>query len=208
MEATRFAAKHRENSQEPCRQALKFLPLALLLILCIACPHASAKTSRFFPENKSETGKLRLAEVMALATREEILHMGPNLEYLHASGLKDSDFKDGSVAMARVYCCHPSTDAGSAIWFYVPSTQQVQVGDLVVVRMGRNPAKNDAGMVNVAVEVREHKGDPNSQCSWDPPDTTKWARVLYCKWMPAEGWTLEDKFLHKAWLKSEPAAKP
>ncbi len=208
MKAIRIAPEHRANSQLSRRRVLKFLPSALFMILCVACPMSNAKTSRLFPENRNETGKLRLAEVMALATREEILHMGLHLEYLYASGLKDSDFRDGSVAMARVYCCHPSTDAGSAIWFYVPSTQQVQVGDLVVVRMGREAAKNDTGMVNVAVEVREHKGTANSQCHWDPPDSTKWARILYCTWMPAEGWTLEKGFTHKGWLKSDQGASP
>lgn len=207
MKATRLATDRPSNSRALGRQFLKFLP-SVLILLCISCPIANAKTSRFFPENDNETGKLRIAEVIALATRQEILQMGPHLEYLHASGFNDSDFKDGSVAMARVYCCHPSTDAGSAIWFYVPSTQQVKVGDLVVIRMGRKPAKHDAGTVNVAVEVREHQDATDAQCFWDPPDTTKWARVLYCKWMPAEGWALEDKFLHKAWLKSDPAVKP
>ena len=117
MKATRLAGGHPANSQASRRQVLRFLPSALFIILCVACPISHAKNSRFFPEFDNETGKLRLAEVMALATREEILHMGSHLEYLHASGLKDSDFKDGSVATARVICCHASTEAGSAIWF-------------------------------------------------------------------------------------------
>src|ERR1700740_2368564 len=31
-------------------------------------------------------------------------------EHLLASELQDTDFKDGSLAMGGVYCCHPSTD--------------------------------------------------------------------------------------------------
>jgi hypothetical protein len=138
---------------------------------------------------------------MQLATREEILKLGEQLQHLRASGIQDSDFRDGSVAMARIYCCHLSTDEGTAIWFYTPPELQVQVGDLVVVRMGRKATKKDGGAVNLAIEVREHKDNTNSQCSWDPPDETKWRRLLYCKWMPAEGWALKKSFLHETWWK-------
>jgi hypothetical protein len=145
---------------------------------------------------------------MQLATREEILKLGEQLEHLHASGIKDSDFRDGSVAVARIYCCHPSTDAGTAIWFYTPTGLQAQVGDFVVVRMGRKATKKDGGTVNLAVEIREHKDAPNTQCSWEPPDETKWRRLLYCKWMPAEGWTLKKSLLHETWFKpADPNAK-
>jgi hypothetical protein len=135
---------------------------------------------------------------MRLGTREEILK-GP--EQLHASGIKDSDLTDGSVAEGRIFCCHPSTDEGTATWFYTPSDLLVHVGDLVVVRMGRKATKRDGGAVNLAVNVREHKDTSNSQCSWEPPDQTKWRRLLYCKWMPTEGWTFKKSFLHETWFK-------
>jgi len=78
---------------------------------------------------------------MTTATREEILRLTTQREHLLASGLQDSDFKDGSLAMGRVYCCHPSTDEGTAIWFYVPFDAPVQPGDIVVVRMGHEATK-------------------------------------------------------------------
>ena len=145
----------------------------LLMIICLACATSNASTSRLYPPSDDETGGLRLVQVMQLATREEILKLGEQLEHLHASGIKDSDFRDGSVAVARIYCCNRSTDEGTAIWFYAPPDLQVLVGDLVVVRMGRKETKKDGGTVNRAVEVRERKDTPNSQCSWDPPDETK-----------------------------------
>jgi hypothetical protein len=172
------------------------------MIICMACTMSSASTSRLYPPSDDETGGLRLVQVMQLATREEILKLGTQLEHLHASGVEDSDFKDGSLVIARIYCCHPSTDEGTAIWFYVPPDLQILVGDLVVVRMGRKATKKDPGAVNVAVEVREHKDTPNSQCSWNPPDDTKWRRVLYCTWMPAEGWALKKSFVHETWFKA------
>lgn len=205
MRKIRHTTKLQANSEASSSQAWKFQLPALLMIICLACAISNASTSRLYPPSDDETGGLRLVQVIHLATREEILKFGEQLEHLHASGIKDSDFRDGSVAAARIYCCHRSTDEGTAIWFYSPPDLQVQVGDLTVVRMGRKATKKDAGTVNVAVEVREHKDTPNSQCSWDPPDETKWRRLLYCKWMPAEGWTLKKSFLHETWWKP-PAA--
>ena len=179
----------------------EFQKAVLLSVLCLGCAISSASTSRLYPPSDDESGGLRLAQVMQLATREQILNSGETLEHLHASGIKDSDFKDGSLAVARIYCCHASTDQGTAIWLYSPPDLQVQVGDLVVVRMGRKATKNDGGMVNQAVEVREHQGTPNSQCSWDPPDETKWRRLLKCTWMPSEGCTLKRSSSHETWFK-------
>lgn len=208
MKTIKSTAGHRATSQTSRRRVFHTLLLVSLIILNVACPLTSAKTSRLFPQFASDAGKLRLAEVMALATRGEILNMGSNLDYLLTSGLKDADFQDGSIAMARVMCCHARSDMASSIWFYIPSTLKVQVGDFVVVRMGRKPEKNDSGIINEAFEIREHRGAPDSQCYWDPPDETKWARVLFCKWMPAEGWTLKKRFIDKTWLKEDPNTKP
>jgi hypothetical protein len=137
---------------------------------------------------------------VGLATREQILKLGIHLQDLLASGLKDSDLKDGSLAMGRVYCCHPSTEEGTALWFYVPPDVSLKVGDIVTIRMGHKSTKTDPGAVNVAVGVREQQGTPDSKCSWDPPNNLLWRRVLYCTWMPAEGWT-KTKGAWDTWLK-------
>jgi len=55
---------------------------------------------------KDEAGALRLTQVIQLASRDEILKLKDNLEHLLASGVKDSDLKDGSVPVGRIYCCH------------------------------------------------------------------------------------------------------
>jgi hypothetical protein len=182
-------------------------PAALLLMICLSCSAASAGTSRLYPPAKDEAGALRLTQVMQLASRDEILKLKENLEHLLASGVKDSDLKDGSVATGRIYCCHQWTEEGTAIWFYVPPDVTVAPGDLVVVRMGHEANKKDPGTVNTVVEVREKKDAPDSKCSWDPPDNSMWTRVLYCTWMQAEGWTLKNG-LHKTWLKRPSDAKP
>jgi hypothetical protein len=171
----------------------------------LACSVSRAGTSKLYPPSKDQAGTLRLAQVMQTATREEILKLTTQREHLLASGLQDSDFKDGSLAMGRVYCCHPSTDEGTAIWFYVPPDKPVNPGDIVEVRMGREATKKDGGKVNTLVGIRQKKDAAESHCSWDPPKNFLWRRVLYCDWMPTEGWTLV-KGSHNTWLKRAPDA--
>jgi hypothetical protein len=181
----------------------------LIGLLCMPCVISSASTSKLFPPSEAEAGGLRLTQVVGVASREEILKSGETLQHLLASGLKDVDLRDGSVAVGRIYCCHQWTENGTNILFYVPPNVSLKIGDLVSVRMGRKSTKREGGTVNMAVEVREKKDDPISQCSWNPPDDKMWTRILYCSWMPAEGWTLQ-KGLHKTWLKpaSEAKAEP
>jgi hypothetical protein len=206
MRKIRIRKKNQSNSRALRCQFRKLQLTVLLMMICLACAVSSAGTSKLYPPTKSQTGALRLAEVVQIATREEILGLGVSLQHLLASGLKDSDFKDGSLATGRVYCCHPSTDEGRAMWFYVPSDAPVKLGDIVVIRMGRESTKKDPGTVNVVIEVRQKQGAPDSQCSWDPPNDKLWGRLLYCTWMPAEGWTLEKGFWN-TWLKRASDAK-
>jgi hypothetical protein len=189
-----------QSNSRSSRQPRKLQPAVLFLMIFLACTVSSAGTSKLYPPNKDEAGALRLAQVMTTATRDEILNLTTQREHLLASGLQDSDFKDGSLAMGRVYCCHPSTDEGTAMWFYVPPDKPVQPGDIVEIRMGRESTKKDPGKVNVQVEIRQKKDAPESHCSWDPPKDFLWRRVLYFDWMPGQGWTLK-KGAHNTWLK-------
>ena len=191
---------NRSNSQVSRRRFFTLRLTALFVMTLLACDVSSAGTSRLYPPAKDESGSLRLAQVVHIATREEILKLGDHLQHLLASGLKDSDLKDGSLAVGAVYCCHDSTAEGTAMWFYVPPDVALAVGDIAVIRMGRESTKQDPGQVNVLVEVREKKDAPDSRCSWEPKDNRMWTRVLYCDWMPAEGWTLKNG-LHKTWIK-------
>jgi hypothetical protein len=188
---------HSRASRCPFR---KLQLTVLFMMTCLPSATSRAGTSKLYPPNKDLAGALRLAQITQVATREEILKLTVQLQHLVASGLKDADFQDGSLASGRVYCCHPSTDEGTAMWFYVPPDAPVQVGDIVVIRMGREPTKKDPGIVNKLIEVRQKKDAPDSRCSWDPPDDKLWRRVLYCDWMPAEGWTLKTG-AYKTWLK-------
>ena len=196
--------KKDQSSSPPLQCQFRKRQLAVFfLMICLACAVSNAGTSKLYPPSKDEDGALRLAQVMQTATRNEILTLTTQREHLLASGLQDSEFKDGSLAMGRVYCCHSSTDEGTAMWFYVPPDKPVSPGDIVEIRMGRESTKKDAGKVNVLVEIRQKKDAPESHCSWDPPKDFLWRRVLYCDWMPAEGWMLK-KGAHNTWLKRAP----
>jgi len=196
----RIGDREQSHSQRARCQFHKRWPAVLFLTICLSCAVSNAETSKLYPPSKEEAGALRLAQIIQTATREEILKLTTQREHLLASGLQDSDFKDGSLAMGRVYCCHASTDEGTAMWFYVPPDKPVNPGDIVEIRMGRASNKKDPGKVNVLVEIRQKKDAPESHCSWDPPNESLWRRVLYCDWMPKEGWTLK-KGAYNTWLK-------
>ena len=120
MMKTRIEKKGQSNSRTSLCH-IRLLHLAAPLIMtCLAGGVSSASTSRLYPPSKDQAGALRLTQVMHLASREEILKLTSSRQLLLASGLKDSDFKDGSLAVGRVYCCHQSTEEGTAVWFYVP----------------------------------------------------------------------------------------
>src|SRR5215470_16661141 len=157
--------------QRSRRQFRKLQPAVVFLMMCLAGVVSNAGTLKIYPPSKDQAGALRLAQVMQTATREEILKLTTQREHLLASGLQDSDFKDGSLAMGRVYCCHPSTDEGTAIWFYVPPDKPVNQGDIVEVRMGREATKKDSGKVNALVQIRQKKDAAESHCSWIHPRT-------------------------------------
>src|SRR5260370_3815373 len=152
-----------KSNSQACRWRFRKLwPAVLLMMICLfVYAVSSAGTSKLYPPSKDQAGALRLAQVMTTATREDILKLTTQREHLLASGLQDSDFKYGSLAMGRVFCCHPSLEEGMAIWFYVPPDAPVQGGDIVVVRMGHEATKKTSSTkVNTPVDVRGYKDAP------------------------------------------------
>lgn len=143
---------------------------------------------------------MRLALVTDLASRQQIGAAGPLREYLLASGIKDADLRDGSVGVGRVYCCG-ADETVSFMMFYVPQGLGIEVGDVVEVKMGRNPSKDDRGAVTTAARVRQKRDDASGPCRWDPPTPPGlWMKVLYCDWMKQEGW-VEERGPHHTWMK-------
>ena len=169
----------------------------MLLHLLAGC---SSHVSRFHAESVPP-GSLRLAQVAYIVPRAEILKEKFAVRSLQESGIGESDIYDGSITVGRVECCGGRNEKATATFFYVPKDIKVEVGDVVEIRSGSaGNVENPSGPVNMLTRIREKHGDPNPQCRWDPPDTSLWGRILYCDWMRAEGWTLENDGFAKYWL--------
>ena len=56
--------------------------------------------------------------------------------------------------------------------------------------------------------VLQSANQTNGPCWWDPKNEILWRRVIYCDWMPQEGWVNQEGFnkFYIGWYK--PAAAP
>src|SRR5215468_3451609 len=172
--------------------------VGVALTLTLAC---STGNTRLHPYHVP-AGSLRMAEVVGVAD-QALIRSGWTYEVLVKSGVNPSQIQDGSVAGARVYCCGGPNEEGTAILFYVPSGMNVEVGDIVEVRMGRQPDNGDPGVVNTLAQIRQKHDAKDGPCRWVPPNPRLWVRELYCDWMPQEGW-VEKTGMWKAWYKPAP----
>lgn len=143
-----------------------------------------------------------LAQIVAFASREELLSKADRTyQSMLASGIKDSDIRDGSLAFGRVECCGGPNEKQSVMWLYVPSDVSPALGDIVEVIVGQEPSDGQQGTLNTVTRVRQKVSDPTGGCRWDPPDDRLWMRILYCEWMPAEGWVEVKALLTHKWIK-------
>lgn len=174
----------------------------IITVSLTSCAGVAGGVSKVHPPTRDHTGAVRLAEVMQLKTRQEIVSLGPHYQHILASGIRDANLHDGSLAAGRVYCCGGPPETRNSIWFYVPNEVNVEVGNLVLVRMGRQPSKSDPGLVNTAVQVR-HNEISQGPCRWVPEKEGLWMRILYCDWMEEEGW-IKTEGIWETWLKPAP----
>jgi hypothetical protein len=179
----------------------RWLWIGCILPLLASCATTSKLTPAHVPP-----GSLRVAQVMYLASRAEIISSGTHYQILLASGIDDAEIQDGSAALARVYCCWEPNEKANAIAFHVPAGLGVELGDIVEVKAGQPPARGSPGTANIAVRVRQKYADTYGPCRWVPEDPRLWTRILYCDWMPEEGW-VEQKAFWKTWLKPPPTGK-
>lgn len=172
------------------------LPSCWALLLCVLLVSCSAQPLRiqtsFVPP-----GSLRLAQIMAFGKRDDVVQSKAMLSSIIASGVTDADIQDGSIALARIYCCGGMTDSLSsekfnALALYVPKELGAKRGDIVELRAGRPSNNGDSGIANMATRVVQRLGEGQESCWWDPKNDRLWLRVLYCSWMPAEGWVKQD----------------
>ena len=134
---------------------------------------------------------LRLVEVVALATRQEIVSNRKEIyDPLLASGIPAEEIVDGSVGVGFVFCCGTHYANTSKNFFFIPKGMQIGPGDIVEIRSGRLRNGANPGAVNQATQVRQRKDQTDGSCRWDPPEQDS-EQILYCDWMPTEGWTKE-----------------
>jgi hypothetical protein len=172
----------------------------LTLFVVTGCSNNLRIHSDFVP-----AGSLRLAQVMVLGKRTEIEQAKPIFDAILAAGIQDAEIVDGSVVMARIFCCGGLTDNLSSekvnsVILFVPKEVTVAQGDIVEVRVGRPPKNGDGGKVHLVTRVVQRYEGNEQGCWWDPKDNRLWLRVLYCEWMPNEGW-IKQGGTNPAWYK-------
>src|SRR5262245_42105115 len=104
-------------------------------------------------------GSLRLAQVIALGTREQVLEDRKSYDLLLESGISDAEINGNCVGIGRVYCCGGLAEEPTATAFYVPPGIQVNSGDIVEVRIGYPPKKGEPGRLNTVTQVRQRAKD-------------------------------------------------
>lgn len=153
-------------------------------------------------------GSLRVGQVIQAGTRDEILGAAELMVQLRASGVTDDEIVDGSVIVARIYCCGGVSKEMSAEYeerrvMFVPNGQQAAQGDFVEYRVGIPPSPGEVGRFNTLTRVVARYGDVAAGCWWEPKDDRLWLRVAYCDWMEKEGW-IKQGGISPAWFKPTP----
>lgn len=145
-------------------------------------------------------GSLKLIQVMDVASREDMLQGKIFYEELINTGIPDSDIRDGSMVVGRIYCCGGTAELPTRQYAYVPSPMDIQPLDIVEIRVGISHSNKDRGTVNRVTRVVQKANAQDRQCRWVPPDPGLWMRILYCDWMSREGWIEQTGWNH-TWLK-------
>ena len=150
-----------------------------------------------------------MTEVVDLAQRKEIEENKFLYHSLREACVPDTDIRDGSVGLGRVFCCGGRNEQDTAIWFYVPNELDVEISDIVEVWSGREVRQGDKepAQPNTATRVIEKPTYGKRSCRWEPEDPRLWVRVLYCDGLEAEGWTQQGG-LYPVWIKPIGTSKP
>ena len=189
------------------------LVLCLVLGLAASCsstPNTSATggMSRFHALNVPD-GSLRAGQVVFVATRQDIDEERWLHDTMTAAGIPDTDIRDGSIVITRVFCCGGPNEAATAITAYVPKHLPVNVGDIVEIWSGRSLKRGEplGPQPNTVTRIVEAKNAAPRKCRWVPENEAMWLRVIHCDWMEAEGWQRQTG-LYPVWVRSIGASAP
>jgi hypothetical protein len=133
----------------------------------------------------NEPATLHTGEVVEVLTRADILGSRGIHTSLSNAGVADAAIIDGSVVVVRTLCCGPPNTANP---HGALNTQglKIQVGDVVEFLWPGGSA------VNSITRVLQPAGADNGACWWDPKDDKLWRRVMFCSWMPEQGWVRQE----------------
>ncbi len=144
--------------------------------------------------------------MVGIAKRNEIV--GTEMyQVLLDSGVTDAQIVDNSEGAGIVYCCGQEHSLKTSMVFYVPPDLKLQPGDVVEIKMGGEPNGSKYGSVSTGLTMRESVKDFGKQCRWMPHDDDEgtvlqlWGRILYCDWMPQEGWSKTETLEVHTWYK-------
>lgn len=179
---------------------------AVLLISVISLAACTTSTTRIQTDDLPG-GSLRVAQIVEIADRDTILKLEA-YPAIKDAGVPDADLVDGSIAMARIYCCGGPTREASAEYtsrrmLYVPKDISVKVDDFVEVMVGRPPEIGDGGSLNTVTRIVARETDHTESCWWEPKNDKLWLRYAYCEWMPQEGW-VKREVVPPVWYKPAP----
>lgn len=163
-----------------------------VIALCVmsACSTSAGKLG--------EPGTLHVAEVVEVMTRTDILASHGVHESLTTTGVSDSQIVDGSVVVVRTLCCGPPNTANP---HGVLNRQglSLHVGDVVEFVI---PGGSSA---NTLTRVVQKAGQTDGECWWEPRDDKLWRRVMFCSWMPEQGWLHQTGAMVIGWYKPNAA---
>lgn len=185
----------------------KIAPSLLIFFLFISVFVLSSCTSKSLRIHSDEIppDSLRLAQVLTIPKRSDVIQRKKIYDAIIANGIHDTQIIDGSVIEARVWCCggmskSSSPEIGSSKIIFVPRGIHISQGDIVEVRSGTPASKQNRGKMNVVTRVVQKSSQNYEHCWWEPKDNRLWLRVLYCDWMPSEGW-IKQGGIYPAWYK-------
>ena len=181
------------------RKSAKSCSLATLLgAYAVAASMLSACTTSM--GKMGEPNTLHAGEVVQVLTQADILSSKEVLSALRNAGVSDSSIHDGSVVVVRNMCCGPPKESAVTV-DHNPQSLPLTVGDVVEVQYWSGAA----GSVNTVTRVLQSAKQANGPCWWNPKNDLLWRRVMYCDWMPQQGWVKQEG-LNTGWYK--PASTP
>ena len=159
--------------------------LALCVVMMSGCAIPAGKLG--------EPGTLHAAQVVEVLTRSDILASKGIHESLNNSGVSDAAIADGSVVVVRTLCCGPP-NTSNPHGALNPQLLALKEGDVVEFLWPGGSA------VNSVTRVLQSAAQNDGPCGWDPKNDKLWRRVVYCEWMPNEGWVKQEG-LTPGWYK-------